>query len=139
MKTYDQVVKFIKKQKVAFIASVSDEGFPNLKAMLMPRKVEGRCFYFSTNTSSMRVWQYRKNSKAAIYFYHKGLVKYEGVMLEGVMEVVEEQETKNECWKIGDKMFYKQGKEDPDYCILKFTTAKARYYCDLHTEDVPVQ
>ena len=32
---------FIRKQKVAFICSVDEEGFPNVKAMLKPKKIEG--------------------------------------------------------------------------------------------------
>ena len=53
------IAEFIRKQKVAFICSVDEEGFPNVKAMLKPRKTDGlHQFYFSTNTSSMRVKQY---------------------------------------------------------------------------------
>ena len=75
-----KIEEFIRKQEVAFIASVDDEGFPNVKAMLKPRKIDGiRQFYFLTNTSSMRVKQYMDNPKACIYFYHKGLVKYTGL------------------------------------------------------------
>jgi len=62
------LLEFIQKQKVAFIASVDDEGFPNMKAMLMPRKIDDNCFYFTTNTSSLRVQQYQANEKASIYF-----------------------------------------------------------------------
>lgn len=31
---------------------------------------------------------------ACIYFYHKGLIKYTGVMLKGKMEVLADQKTK---------------------------------------------
>ncbi len=48
MKTRQYMIEFIKKQKVSFIASVDEEGFPNIKAMFMPRKIEGNCFYFTT-------------------------------------------------------------------------------------------
>lgn len=133
MKTKEQIFRFIKKQKVAFIASVDQDGFPNMKAMLMPRKIEGNCFYFSTNTSSIRVNQYTENEKACIYFFHKGVLRYEGVMLIGTMEVLEDAETKKEIWRTGDTMFYKKGVTDPDYCVLKFTAIKGRYYCDLKT------
>ena len=62
----------IDKQSVSFISSVDEKGFPNTKAMLPPRKREGiKVFYFTTNTSSMRVEQYRKNDKACIYFCDK--------------------------------------------------------------------
>lgn len=59
----------ISKQRTAFIGSVDKDEFPNIKAMLAPRKREGiRTFYFTTNTSSMRVAQYLQNNKACIYF-----------------------------------------------------------------------
>ena len=136
----DKIERFIDKQKVAFICSVDDEGFPNTKAMLKPRKRIGlKEFYFSTNTSSMRVAQYHKNPKASIYFYHKGLIKYIGVMLKGKMEVLTDQKTKDSIWRRGDTMFYKKGVTDPDYCVLKFTATSGRYYCDLKTENFSIK
>lgn len=132
--------KFIDRQKVSIVASIDEAGFPNLKAMLKPRKHAGlKEFYFSTNTSSMRVRQYQSNPKASIYFYHKGLIRYEGVMLIGKMEVLTDQESKNSIWKRGDTMFYKGGVTDPDYCVLKFTAEKGRYYCDLKTESFEIE
>ena len=103
-----KIEKFIDKQKVSFICSIDDEGYPNVKAMLKPRKRIGlNYFLFSTNTSSMRVKQYINNPNACIYFYHKGIIKYIGVMLKGKMEVLTDLETKNMIWKKFDKMFYK--------------------------------
>ncbi|MFT4106888.1 MAG: pyridoxamine 5'-phosphate oxidase family protein [Lacrimispora sp.] len=134
MRTAEQIFEFISKQKVAFIGSVDDDGFPNMKAMLMPRKIDGSCFYFSTNTSSMRIAQYRKNPKASVYFFNKGRFRYEGVMLTGTMEVLEDAQIKEEIWQTGDTMFYKKGVNDPDYCVLRFTASKGRHYCDLKTE-----
>ena len=130
-----QIDSFIARRKVGFICSVDEEGFPAVKAILKPRERNGlREFYFSTNTSSMRVKQYLENPKAAIYFYRKGLVKYTGILLTGRMEVLTDQDTKNRIWKKGDTMYYKGGVTDPDYCVLKFTAEKGRYYCDLKTE-----
>ena len=135
----EKIRGFIRRQKVAFICSVDEAGFPNVKAMLKPRKIDGlKYFYFSTNTSSMRVKQYLNDPKASIYFYHKGLIKYVGVMLTGTMEVLTDQESKNMIWKKGDKLFYKKGVTDPDYCVLKFTATKGRYYCDLKTESFDI-
>lgn len=119
---------FVKKQKVSFIGSVDENGYPNMKAMLRPRKINGlKEFYFSTNTSSLRVKQFQNNPNASIYFYHKGLIKYTGVMLVGKMEVLTDQETKDMIWRNGDTMFYKKGVTDPDYCVLKFTAESGRY------------
>ena len=135
-----KIEKFIDKQKVSFICSIDDDKYPNVKAMLKPRKRNGlKEFYFSTNTSSMRVKQYLKNPNACIYFYHKGLIKYTGVMLKGKMEVITSQDIKNMIWKKTDTMFYKKGVTDPDYCVLKFTAISGRYYCDLKTESFDIK
>lgn len=72
MITKQRIMEFIERQDSAPIASVDRDGFPNVKAMLMPRKIEGSRFYFTTNTSSERVGQYRENEKASIYFFIKG-------------------------------------------------------------------
>ena len=136
----ERVISFIKRQKVSFVCSVDEAGVPNVKAMLKPRKQVGlKEFYFSTNTSSMRVKQYLNNPNASIYFYHKGLIRYEGVMLTGTMEVLTDQKSKDMIWKKGDTMFYKKGVTDPDYCVLKFTAKSGRYYCDLKTESFDVE
>lgn len=134
MKTRQHIIEFIQKQKTIFIGSVDEEGFPNMKAMFTPRKIEGNCFYFSTNTSSMRSQQYMENPKASIYVYSRGRFKYEGIMLIGTMEVLQDDDIKQEIWHTGDTMYYKQGVTDPDYCVLKFTAIKGRHYCDLKTE-----
>ncbi len=130
------ILKFIDSRKVAFIASIDENGFPNMKAMLPPRKREGLTFYFTTNTSSLRVKQYRNNPKASIYFYRKGLFVYTGIMMVGTMEVLEDQESKNMIWRKGDTMYYKEGVTDPDYCVLKFTAKSMRMYRDLKTENI---
>ena len=134
-----EIEKFVCRQKVSFICSVDGENHPNVKAMLRPRKHNGlKTFYFSTNTSSMRVKQYLENPNACIYFFHKGLIKYTGVMLTGKMEVLTDSETKKMIWKRGDTVFYKQGVTDPDYCVLKFTASRGRYYRDLKTENFEI-
>ena len=133
------ITKFIDKQRVSFICSIDENNYPNMKAMLKPRKRSRlKEFYFSTNTSSMRVKQYINNPNASIYFYHKGLIKYVGVMLKGKMEVLTDPESKQMIWKKGDTMYYKKGVTDPDYCVLKFTAESGRYYCDLKTENFEI-
>ena len=79
-----------------------------------------------------------KNPKASIYFYNRGRFRYEGIMLTGTMEVLQDEAIKKEIWCTGDTMYYSQGVTDPDYCVLKFTAVKGRHYCDLKTESFHV-
>ena len=87
----------------------------------------------------MRVKQYMNDPRASIYFYHKGLIKYVGVMFRGKMEVLTDQKTKDMIWRRGDTMFYKGGVRDPDYCVLRFTAENGRYYRDLKTENFTIE
>jgi general stress protein 26 len=136
--TEKTIGNLIDHQKIAFIASIDENGIPNMKAMLSPRKREGlREFWFSTNTSSKRVSQYRENSNASIYFCDRRF--FRGVMLKGKMEVLEDAEIKQEIWEFGDKMYYPKGVTDPDYCVLKFTAASGRYYTNFKSEDFDIQ
>ncbi len=132
--TQKEILSFIDSQKTAFIGSVDEDGFPNIKAMLAPRERDGFTFYFTTNTSSMRVGQYLRDPKASIYFYHRGRFRYTGIMLKGTMRVLKDRESKERIWRPGDTMFYKKGVEDPDYCVLQFIAKSGRFYEDLKTE-----
>lgn len=122
------------KQSISFIGSIDAEGFPNIKAMLQPRKREGiQTFYFSTNTSSRRVAQYLKDNHACIYFCDRRF--FRGVMLRGTMEVLTDNASKEMIWQDGDTMYYPEGVTDPDYCVLRFTAISGRYYSNFKSED----
>jgi len=128
----------IDKASVSIISSVDEDGFPNSKAMLPPRKRENiKHFFFTTNTSSMRVGQYLKNPKACVYFFDKRFFK--GVMLRGAMEVLHDSASKEMIWKQGDEMYYPKGVTDPDYCVLRFTAQNGRYYSNFKSEDFEVE
>ncbi len=133
----ETIEKMIDKIGVSIISSIDELGFPNTKAMLPPRKRVGvSTFYFTTNTSSMRVSQYLNNNKACVYFFDKRF--YRGVMLVGKMEVLTDQETKEMIWEEGDTMYYPLGVTDPDYCVLKFSTEKIRVYQNFNSENIDI-
>ena len=122
------------KQKVVYVGSVDEEGFPNVKAMYTPRKREGiKTFYLTTNTSSRRVGEFLKKPQACIYTCDRRF--FRGVMLTGTMEILTDRESKEMIWQEVDTMYYPGGVEDPDYCVLKFTAVKGRYYSNFKSED----
>lgn len=127
----------IDKSKIAIISSVDSEGYPNTKAMLGVRERDGiKTLFFSTNTSSMRVKQYRENPKACVYFYDAK--RFRGVMLVGTMEVVRDEENRRRLWRLGDRIYYPKGVDDPDYAVLKFTARKGRVYSNFKSESFEV-
>lgn len=122
-------LKLINQCKVMSVASIGEDGYPQIKAVLKMENEGLHTIWISTNTSSKRVAHYRENSKASVYF--ADFEEYMGLMLVGNMEVLEDQETKNRFWRQSFEMYYPKGVTDPDYCILKFTAKWGNYYYGL--------
>ena len=80
--------------------------------------------------------QFRENPNACIYFYDKRF--FRGVQLLGRMEVLEDAESKEMIWRQSDTMYYPGGVTDPDYCVLKFTALKGRFYSNFKSVDFEV-
>ena len=109
----------VERSGKTIIASVDEEGLS--------------VFYFTTNTSSMRVRQYLNNPKASIYFYDARF--FRGVMLKGTMAVLQDAASKERIWQDGDTMYYPLGVTDPDYCVLRFTAKSGRLYENFGSVD----
>ena len=122
----ETIGKMIDKAKTSFISYVDDSGYPVTKAMLNPRERKG----------IKVIWCFKNNSKASLYFVDKRF--FRGVSLIGNIEVLETPEAKEKIWREGDEMYYKEGVTDPDYCVLKFTAVKGRYYSNFKSEDFEI-
>ena len=132
------ISNLIENQKISFISSVDEDGYPNTKAMLMPVKREGiKTFYWHTNSPSLRIKQYKKNPKACVYFYDKRF--FRGVMLKGTMKVLNDKKTKKEFWQNSFAMYYTGGADGGDFIVLKFTAKSGRYYSNFKSEDFEIK
>ena len=132
------IAQMADKLPIAYISSVDQEGFPWTKAMLKPRKREGiKTFYFTTNTFSIRVAQYKTNPKASIYFCDTE--GFKGMMLRGRMEVLTDAKSKEMIWRNGDEQYYPGGVTDPNYCVLKFTATDGRFYSDFYPRSFVIE
>ena len=127
----------IDKCSIAQLCYVDRDGFPVTRAMLKPRERNGlREFFFTTNTSSEKVSALRSNPKASVYFVDRRF--FRGVSLAGTAEILEDAATKARIWRDGDEQYYSQGVTDPDYCVIKVTVRKGRYYSNFKSTDFAV-
>ena len=79
---------------------------------------------------------FRKDARAGLYFANTRF--FRGVSLSGRVEILETEEAKTRIWREGDERYYPQGAADPDYCVLKFTAEKGRYYSSFKNEDFAI-
>ena len=133
----ETIEKLIDYQKTCYLSSVDKNGYPNTRAMLKPRKRNGlQELFLTTNTSSGKVKTFKKNNKACLYFCDQRFIR--GVMLIGKIEVMEDIYHKKLIWEETDTLYYKEGVTDPDYCVLKFTTAKVSCYHSFKVEEFDI-
>ena len=128
----------IDKCSTAQLCYIDKDGFPVTRAMLEPRERNGlREFYFTTNTSSEKVKALRNEPKASIYFVDRRF--FRGLSLAGTAEILEDAASKERIWRDGDEQYYSQGVTDPDYCVIRITVRKIRYYSSFKSVDYIVQ
>jgi len=125
-KAQELALDLVNRSKIAFLSTIDNLGFPNIKAMLNLYHEKLGIICFSTNTSSKRVKQIEYNSKASVYFCDDE--KYIGLLLIGKIEIVRDIKMRKKLWFEGSEAFYPLGIDDPDYSVLKFTTES----CDLY-------
>ena len=126
----------IEKSKTALLGTIGADGFPKIKAM-MNLKHEGlRDIWFSTNTSSRRVQELKKDEHACVYYYDDN--DFKGLMLTGTVEILRDKESREMLWNEGAEMFYPLGVDDPDYSVLRFTAYKGNYYHNLKNIDFEI-
>lgn len=122
-------LKLIERSKVATIGTLDENGYPNIKGMLKISTEGLHTVWFSTLTYSKRTQQIIRNKNGCVYFFDND--SYEGVMLVGDFEVLQNLETKKRFWVEGFEMYYPKGYTDPDYSVLKFTTKTINFYKGL--------
>lgn len=121
---------------IAMVGSNGPEGFPNIKAMIKMETEELHTVWFSTNTSSRRVAQFRTDPRASVYFVD--FDRWEGLMLIGEMEVLDDPASRQRLWREGYERYYPLGVNDPDYTVLRFTARKGNYYHGLENTDFEI-
>ena len=111
---------------IAMLGTNGDKGYPNIKAMIKMENEGLNRIWLSTNTSSKRVNQLVRNSKACIYFVD--FEQWMGLMLVGEVEVLQDRESRQRLWREGFEKYYPLGVTDPNYSVLRFTAQWGNYY-----------
>ena len=125
----NQGLELVEKSAICMLGTNGEDGFPNIKAMMNLRHEGLKQIWFSTNTSSKRVQQLRKDNRACVYYVDEK--NFKGLMLTGTIEILQDIESRKMLWSEGAEVYYPLGVEDPDYSVLCFTAKRGNYYHGL--------
>ncbi len=111
--------ELISKNKFAIVGTISNEKYPNTRALRVMQRDGIKTFYFSTKKKSLKVAQIKKNNKGCIFFYD--VEKYVSIMFEGKFEVRD-----NTLFEISS--FYELDPNPYDFCNLVFKAETLHLY-----------
>ncbi|MHA2182268.1 MAG: pyridoxamine 5'-phosphate oxidase family protein [Promethearchaeota archaeon] len=140
----NQSLELMKSSKAVYLTTIDSEGYPITRAMFNLRNQEQFpefseffakqdnqfVIYISTNTSSSKIDQIKKNSKISTYYCEPEEVK--GVMFGGDAEIIDNIELKKEIWLDWWTRYYPKGLEDPDYTLFRLRPKNAKFYYRLN-------
>ena len=123
--------ELIVKAQPAYFATIDENGLPQIRAVdniRNPEKFphEAKTLleydsdvipYISTNTSSEKFKQIMENNSAAMYFCSPD--EYKGIMLQGIIEIVNDPNLKKLIWHDGLLRYYSKGHTDPDFTLFR--------------------
>lgn len=108
------------------LASVSEAGYPRI-CVLSKTKANGiKTIWCSTGLSGTKTGHFQKNPKASICFWKDG----NSVTLMGKVSVKTDKRIREEMWLDWFIDHFPGGVDDPEYCILEFSTEEATLWID---------
>ena len=126
------------------LTTIDPDGFPSTRAMLnlrnkqeyphlLPLYGEEKnplTVYLTTNTSSEKIKEIAENEKACLYFCEAE--SFHGILLQGTVEHVTDNELRRKVWRKGWEIYYPKG--DEDYSVLRFVPTKLKTYSNFQVE-----
>jgi len=120
------------------LSLLDHEGYPTTSTLSISKAEGIRQITFAGALDSNKAKRAKENSRASVCIFDDD---YEGgayynITLVGDIEVVSDIEMKQATWYQGlEEYFPNGGVDDPNYCVLKFTTKRYNLWVDVEEEE----
>jgi general stress protein 26 len=117
----------IKDIDFCMLTTIDDEGDPHSRPMSSNGDIdENGDLWFFTNASSLKVSEVKQSPKVNVSFADPENQRY--VSVTGTATVVRDRQKIDELWRPAFKMWFPEGKDDPDIALLKVSLEKGEYW-----------
>lgn len=130
----DLAEKLMDKSEVVTLASVNEDGFPRICAMAKVKSEGIKMIWMATGTHSKKTDHFLKNPKASVCAFSEK----DSLTLIGNISIISDKGIKHDLWQDWFIEHFPEGKDDPEYCVLKFEAQEATIYVDELFETVSV-
>jgi len=119
------------------LSLLDHEGYPTTSTLSISKADGIRQITFAGSLDSNKAKRAKENSRASVCVFDDDFEggAYYNITLVGDIEVITDPQVKNETWYDGlEEHFPNGGKDDPSYCVLRFTTKRYNLWVDMGEE-----
>jgi len=119
------------------LSLLDHEGYPTTSTLSISKADGIRQITFAGGLDSNKAKRAKENSRASVCIFDDDYATgaYYNITLVGDIEVVTDAQVKKETWYEGlEDHFPNGGLDDPNYCVLKFTTKRYNLWVDMGAE-----
>jgi general stress protein 26 len=125
-KLKEKAIAMLENSDTIVLTSINKEGYPRPVPMAKVASTGISTIWMATGAKSVKTISFKSNPKAGVCFYTAG----NSVALTGDIEIVTDQELKQEYWQDWFIAHFPKGATDPDYVLLKFQSNHATFFID---------
>ena len=121
----EKAAKIIKDERDCVLTLIDKDGHPSSSVITVSKSDGIKWLTFCTGLGCNKTQRIENCSRAAVCF---GPHEF-SVSLSGDIEIITDPEVKKEMWYDGLEGHF-TGADDPNYCVLKFTTKRYSLFID---------
>jgi general stress protein 26 len=136
-----ECLKVMESMSFVDLTTIDKNGFPSTRAMMNLRNKQEYphlaalyeaeqnplTVFLTTNTSSEKFAEISQNAKACLYYCEAQA--FHGLLLQGTVEIITDNELRQKAWQKGWEIYYPAG--NSDYTLLRFVPNKLKTYSDF--------
>jgi general stress protein 26 len=122
-----KVRDMVKDIDFCMLTTIDENGDPHSRPMSSNGDIDpDGILWFFTSASSQKVNEIQNSPKVNVSFADPENQHY--VSITGAAQLTRDREKIDELWRPEFKMWFPEGKEDPDVALLRITLEKAEYW-----------
>ena len=117
-----EALDFVREHPTSHLATV-ENGEPWLRVMWAPKVDDDFTVWYATSASSNKIRHIKSDPNVCAVFYNEAKV----IRVKGTAEVVTDDGIRAELWEDEWARYWPNGKEDPDYVLIKINPGLVDY------------
>ena len=132
---FEKANRIIKKCDAVYLGVIDENGYPNVSTVTPLKAEDIFVLHFAAGVNSNKTKRLRADKKASVCCRLEG----DNVTLVGEAEILCDSETRSRFWLDWFINHFPAGKDDPNYCIIKFTTKRVSLWIKNESAEFTVE